>query len=80
MVFEITVCEIQNSLDPVIVEGGSIEIADNFVYRGSCIAANSELHEEVSHFIRMFSKSLWMLRSVNSQEQAFVNNNKKNCL
>ena len=33
----------QKALDPVVVDGDSIEMVDNFVYLGSYIAADSDL-------------------------------------
>ena len=47
----------QKALYPVVVDGGSIEV-DNFIYLGSCIAADSDVQEEVSLCISETSKAL----------------------
>ena len=48
----------QKALDAVVVDGGSIEIVDNFVYLGSCITADSDLQEESSLCIAKTCKAL----------------------
>jgi hypothetical protein len=57
MAFGNNLCEVHKALDPVIVDSGSIEMVDNFVHLGSCIAADSELQAEVSCHIGKASKA-----------------------